>query len=85
MDSEGDTKTPILVEVNGQQIFRGPNPLPNDQNNLPSGTWSVAHFPFSSALLRPGSNTITVQTLVNGQIGLPPFFMLDYADLVLGP
>ncbi len=85
MDSEGEAKTLILVEVNGQQIFRGPNPLPNDENNLPSGTWGMARFPFAATLLQPGSNTITIQTLVNGQFGQPPFFMLDYADLVLGP
>ncbi len=85
MDSEGDAKTLILIQVNGQQIFRGPNPLPNDENSLPSGTWGLVRFPFSSTLLRPGSNTITIQTLINGQFGVPPFFMLDYADLVVGP
>lgn len=83
MDSEGRAKTPILITVNGQPIFQGPNPLPDDDLPLESGTWDDASWTFNAALLRPGQNTIRIRNLAAGAVGRPPFFMLDFADLIL--
>ena len=81
MDSEDRLKTPISIAVNGAEIFNGPNPLPDDDHPLESGTWASQSWSFDAALLRPGRNTISISNLAEGAFSLPPFFMLDYADL----
>lgn len=82
MDSEDSAKTPISISVNGTEIYNGPNPLPNDDYPIDSGTWEAHAFTFDGALLRPGRNEISISNLAEGPVGLPPFFMLDYADLL---
>jgi hypothetical protein len=67
--------------VNGTEIYNGPNPLPDDDLPLETGTWASHTWSFDSALLRPGSNQITISNLASGTFGGPPFFMLDYAEL----
>lgn len=83
MDSEDRPKTPILITVNDVEIFNGPNPLPNDDLPLETGTWDSAAFPFDPGLLRAGQNTIQITNLKPGAFSLPPFFMLDYALVTL--
>jgi serine/threonine-protein kinase len=81
MDSEDRLKTPISILVNGVEIFNGPNPLPNDDQPLESGTWASFVWSFDAQLLHPGHNDIQIKNLASGAFSLPPFFMLDYADL----
>lgn len=83
MDSEDRAKTPIRITVNGSQIFNGPNPLPNDDLPLATGTWASHNFRFDAAVLKPGRNVVRISNLASGTFGLPPFFMLDYAVLSL--
>ena len=82
MDSEGPAKTRISILLNNIEIFQGPNPLPDDDFAPETGTWTSVVWAFDAALLRPGTNTITIQNLSSGVFGQPPFFMLDYADIV---
>lgn len=82
MDSEDTPKTLIRITVNGQSIFEGANPLPNDDQPLESGTWATYTWEFDSSLLRSGENVIAISNLAPGQFSRPPFFMLDYADVV---
>jgi hypothetical protein len=84
MDDEWDTKTAIEISVNDTSIYSGPNPLPNDDQPLDQGTWATHRFPFDAALLGAGSNTITIVARTPGTFGQPPFFMLDYAEIVTG-
>lgn len=81
MDSEGPAKTRIQIAINGTPIFDGPNPLPDDDLPLDSGTWATATWSFDAALLRPGANVIRIANLSPGQFSRPPFFMLDYAEM----
>lgn len=81
MDSEGPARTPIVIRVNGTPIYSGPNPLPDDDFNPQTGTWGRFVREFDAALLQPGQNTISISNTAGGQFGLPPFFMLDYAEL----
>lgn len=81
MDSEGRAKTPIRMSVNGTEIFNGPNPLPDDDLPLETGTWSTYTWSFDAELLKAGQNTISISNLAPGNIGRPPFFMLDYAEI----
>lgn len=81
MDSEDRAKTPIRIMINDTEIFNGPNPLPNDDMPIETGTWTTATWPFDAALLKPGANTITISTQTPGQFSRPPFFMLDYAEI----
>jgi hypothetical protein len=81
MDSEGRTKTNISVKVNGFEIYSGPNPLPDDDQPLETGTWTIYTWSFPAELLRPGRNEISVSNLDQGAFSRPPFFMLDYAEL----
>jgi serine/threonine-protein kinase len=81
MDSEGRQRTPISITVNGVEIYAGPNPLPDDDLPLETGTWASASWRFDAALLRPGRNQISIRNRAEGSFGGPPFFMLDYAEL----
>jgi hypothetical protein len=82
MDSEGAGKTLIRIRVNGVEIYNGPNPLPDDDQPLESGTWATYTWSFDAALLHAGRNEIEIGNLEKGAFSLPPFFMLDYADLI---
>ncbi|HEU5101828.1 MAG TPA: hypothetical protein VFU22_22560, partial [Roseiflexaceae bacterium] len=81
MDSEGRTKTPIQLSVNSTEIYNGPNPLPDDDQPLETGTWASQSWTFDASLLRVGQNEISVSNLAEGAFSRPPFFMLDYAEL----
>jgi hypothetical protein len=83
MDSEGAAKTAILVAVNGSEVYRGPNPLPDDDIPLESGTWASFTWEFDARLLGPGQNEISITNLSEGAFSRPPFFALDYAVLEL--
>jgi hypothetical protein len=83
MDAEGRGKSAIQITVNGQEIYRGANPLPDDDQPLESGTWGQASWRFDGGLLQPGQNLIRIRNLSPGSFGRPPFFMLDYAILVV--
>jgi hypothetical protein len=82
MDSEDRIKTAISISVNGAEIYRGPNPLPDDDHPLETGTWATHSWSFDGALLRPGRNEISINNLETGAFSLPPFFMLDYAKVI---
>lgn len=83
MDSEDQAKTLITISVNGTAIFDGPDPFPNDDLPLATGTWAERIFPVDASLLRAGRNTIMIGNRSPGVFGRPPFFMLDYAVLDL--
>ena len=61
-----------------------PNPLPDDDQPLETGTWATYSWSFDGALLRRGRNEISISNLETGAFSLPPFFMLDYAELIYG-
>jgi serine/threonine-protein kinase len=80
MDSEDRAKTPMRILINGQSIFNGANPLPNDFSPN-AGTWGTYTWTFPAAVLRPGDNTITVENLApSAALGIP-FIMIDSATL----
>ncbi|MBC8076080.1 MAG: protein kinase [Chloroflexales bacterium] len=81
MDSEGAPKTPIRISINGVVIYEGNNPLPDDDLPLDSGTWASHSFSFDAALLRAGGNDVQIDNRAPGAFSLPPFFMLDYAEI----
>jgi hypothetical protein len=81
MDSEDRLKTTISIRINDAEIYRGPNPLPDDDHPLETGTWATYIWSFDAALLRPGRNEISISNLDTGAFSLPPFFMLDYATV----
>jgi serine/threonine-protein kinase len=85
MDSEGPAKTPIQIDINGNIIYSGDNPLPDDDAPLETGTWGTYDFEFDPILLKQGENEIRITNLAPGAFSRPPFFMLDYAELVFTP
>ncbi|MEO7912697.1 MAG: serine/threonine-protein kinase, partial [Roseiflexaceae bacterium] len=81
MDSEGRLKTPIQILVNDVEVYNGPNPLPDDDQPLETGTWASQSWSVDAALLHTGQNEISVSNLAEGEFSRPPFFMLDYAKV----
>ncbi|HUS15924.1 MAG TPA: protein kinase [Chloroflexia bacterium] len=80
MDSEDARKTPMRILVNGQTVFNGPNPLPNDHSPN-AGNWGTATWTFPASVLHPGENTLTVDNLApSAALGIP-FIMVDAAQL----
>jgi len=84
MDGENAPKMQISILVNGAELWRGANPLPDDDYSLDTGNWATYSWNIPAAFLRPGANTITIVALSEGSVGQPPFMMLDYADLTIG-
>jgi len=82
MDSEGSHKTQIRMSVNGTVIYTGENGLPDDDYNLETGTWATYCWPFDAQLLTIGKNEIAISNQEVGNYSLPPWFMLDYADII---
>jgi len=82
MDSENRPKTAILIEVNDVAVFRGDNPLPNDNFDQNRGNWGQEDIRFSADALRRGNNVLTITNLETaGGFSEPPWFMLDQASL----
>jgi len=80
MDSEDAAKTPLRLLVNGQVLYDGPDPLPNDFSPR-AGTWGTATWTFPAPLLHPGANTLTIENRSpSSALGIP-FIMIDSAQL----
>jgi len=82
MDSEGSHKTQIRMSINGTVIYTGENRLPDDDYNLETGTWAIYCWPFDAQLLKIGKNEVAISNQEVGSYSLPPWFMLDYADII---
>ncbi len=81
MDSEDRAKTPLRILINDQPVFDGPNPLPNDFSPN-AGSWGTFTWTFEATRLHPGRNTVTIENRAgSGQVGQPPFIMIDSARL----
>jgi predicted Ser/Thr protein kinase/uncharacterized protein YgiM (DUF1202 family) len=83
MDSEDRAKTPLVIVLNDVVLFEGASPFPNDDMPLQSGVWGSVSLQFDAALLRDGTNVVSLVNLAPGRRGLPPFVALDYAILQL--
>ena len=83
MDSEDSRKTPMRITLNESVIWEGANPLPNDDQPLPTGTWDTMTVTVPAGVLRAGANTLVITNLASGSIGRPPFIALDYATVTL--
>lgn len=81
MDSEDAAKTPILITINGRELYRGPSPFANDDLPLDSGTWETQVWRFDSAWLRSGENVLAINNTAVGAFSRPPFLVLDYAEV----
>jgi Polysaccharide lyase family 4, domain III len=84
LDSEDTAKTPIAILINGQQIYNGPDPLPNDFTTGPNapGNWGSYTWTIPAGMVHDGVNILTIANLSNSaRINSPPFFMLDYATV----
>ena len=81
VDSEDPAKTPLRIVINGNVIYEGPDPLPNDNRNGPEapGNWGSVDFRIDPKVLQQGENTITFTNLdPSDKINYPIFIMLDY-------
>jgi hypothetical protein len=84
LDSEDDPKTLMRIVVNGQTIYEGENPLPNDNKDGPNapGNWGTVSFRLDAKVLQQGENTIAITNLdPSDQINYPIFIMVDYVTI----
>jgi hypothetical protein len=82
LDSEDDPKTMMRVTINGEVVYEGPNPLPNDSESGPGGegNWGWAAWDIENRILQRGQNTLTITNLdPSNQIDFPLFIMIDQA------
>lgn len=82
MNSEGEFKTDISIRLNDHEIYRGKNLLPHDDYVLERGNWATHCWDIDAELLRVGQNEIQISNLNKGAFSRPPWFMLDYADII---
>jgi len=81
MDGENPGKNRIAVTLNGEVIYRGRNPLPNDQCCEEPGNWGSATIDFPASLLRR-NNTVSITNLEPDDCTrCPVYVMVDYVEL----
>lgn len=83
IDDEAPEKNPMRITLNGQVIFSGADPLPNDFccGSDGPGNWGTATFRFPAILLR-GRNTLSITNLDPGDCTYcPNFIMIDTGEL----
>ncbi len=71
----------IQQEAAGAATRRDLGTLAGLRQELESGTWTTYSWSFDGSLLQPGENQISISNQARGAFSLPPFFMLDYADI----
>lgn len=84
LDDELVTSNEIAVEVNGQDVFRGPSPFLNwdGVGNGANAAWTSAQFTIPAGVLRAGPNEIVVANLSpSANFNAPPYVLL--ADALL--
>jgi len=83
MDDERPEKNPMRLTLNGQVLYEGLDPLPNDFCCGPTGdgNWGAVIFEFPASLLR-GTNDISITNLSSSDCTVCPFFvMVDFGEL----
>ena len=80
-DSPDQTRTPILITLNGRKVYTGDSPLDDDS---PTGgddaaNWSSYTWELDPATLRQGPNEIVLSNLA--ATGAENFIVIDYADI----
>ena len=71
---DDDAKHPckIAIDVNGNQVFAGPN-------HLKAFKWEIHKLTIAAKYLKEGENTIVIRSLEDeGPMKGPPFFLLNY-------
>ncbi len=82
VDSEDAKKTQIRISLNGNVLYQGADPLPNDNANGPNrpGNWGLYVWQIPVGQLQQGANTLSITNLDQSScINCPDFFMLDAA------
>jgi eukaryotic-like serine/threonine-protein kinase len=82
LDGENPAKNEMSVVLNGVELYRGPNPLPNDTccGGSGPGNWGAVAFVIPADLLAR-NNTLTISNLEpNDCTTCPKFVMIDYVD-----
>jgi hypothetical protein len=84
LDDEWAARNEMMLEVNGETIFTGPNPF-LDWDGVGDGTnaaWTSVPFTIPAGLLRAGQNEITVANLTPvASFNAPPYILLADATL----
>lgn len=80
-DSPDQTRTPILITLNGRKVYTGGSPLDDDS---PAGGddaahWSSYTWELDPATLRQGPNEIVLSNLA--PTGAETFAVVDYAEI----
>lgn len=76
-DDDFHTHCAILIELNGQVLFEGPNKF-----SYPD--WQTQRFAIPADTLKTGENILTISNRAKeGKLGMPPWFQA--AECVIGP
>ena len=84
IDDEWPDLNPIVVEVNGQQVFAGASPFANWDGTTTGAATALTPVTITIApdLLRAGRNRITIANLSPSvTVGSPPYVLLGDASL----
>jgi putative ABC transport system ATP-binding protein len=88
LDDEEPGATTIAIEVNGIQIYSGPDPFLSGAGPRPevSADWTTERFAIPAGIMNAGDNRITVENLDPGaQFSAPPYVLLSDAALEMHP
>jgi hypothetical protein len=80
LEGSEPTKQSISIVLNGETIYEGQDPLPNDFSAGPSGpgNWGSATFKFAADILKR-NNELTITNLTNSDCTLcSDFVLIDY-------
>lgn len=88
LDDEWPTLNDIVLEVNGQAVYRGAAPFANwdGMGDGANAAWTSVQFTIPAGILRAGSNDIAVANLSqSGNFNMPPYVLLSNATLQSAP
>jgi hypothetical protein len=84
IDDEWLDLNPIVIQVNGQQVFTGASPFTNWDGTTTGAptSWTPVTITIAPELLQAGRNRITVANLSpTDHVGSPPYVLLGDASL----
>ena len=83
LDGESPHKNRMSIVLNGEPIYVGPSPLPNDVccGRSGPGNWGSAVFEFPGDLLRRDNSLSVINLEASSCTHCPSYVMVDYAVL----
>jgi serine/threonine-protein kinase len=87
INDEWASPNPMIIEVNGREIYNGPCPFPawDGRGNGEDAVWGTTSWTIPARTLQAGRNTITISNLTNSAAtNAPPYIDISTTTIEIG-